>query len=136
MLPLGDLSTHQMRKLADIAEKYVGNTVRTTVEQNFVLRWVNEGDLPELYNELNAIELATPGAGSIIDITACPGTDTCKLGIASSRGLAGELLQMLTPKQLELDKAVQNKILFYCSTYCISNILLSNICKFSHLMGR
>ena len=108
MLPLGDLSSHQMRQLADIAEKYMGNTVRTTVEQNFVLRWVNEGDLLELYNELNAIGLADPGAGSIVDITACPGTDTCKLGIASSRGLAEELRQMLTPKQMELDDAVQN----------------------------
>ena len=37
------------------------------------------------------IGLAEPGAGSIVDVTACPGTDTCKLGIASSRGLAGEL---------------------------------------------
>jgi sulfite reductase (ferredoxin) len=108
MLPLGDLSSHQMRKLADISEKYINNTVRTTVEQNFVLRWVNEGDLPELYNELNAIGLADPGAGSIVDITACPGTDTCKLGIASSRGLAEELRQMLTSKQMELDDAVQN----------------------------
>ena len=108
MLPLGDLSSHQMRQLADIADKYVGDTVRTTVEQNFVLRWVNEGDLPELYSELNAFGLADPGAGSIIDITACPGTDTCKLGIASSRGLAEELRQMLSPKQMELDEAVQD----------------------------
>ena len=108
MLPLGDISSHQMRKLADIAEKYVGDTIRTTVEQNLVLRWVNKGDLADLYNDLNQISLATPGAGSILDITACPGTDTCKLGIASSRGLAGELIEMLGPKQLELDEAVQN----------------------------
>jgi len=107
MLPLGDLSSHQMRQLADIAEKYIGNTVRTTVEQNFVLRWVSEADLPDLYKELNAIGLADAGAGSIIDITACPGTDTCKLGIASSRGLAAELRQMLSPEKMELDEAVQ-----------------------------
>ena len=108
MLPLGDLSSHQMRQLANIVEKYVGESVRTTVEQNFVLRWVSENDLPALFSELNSIDLAAPGAGSIVDITACPGTDTCKLGIASSRGLAEELRQMLTPKQLELDKAVQD----------------------------
>lgn len=108
MLPLGDISSHQTRKLADIAEKYVGNYVRTTVEQNFVLRWVSESDLPALYEELNAIGLADPGAGTIVDITACPGTDTCKLGIASSRGLADELRQMLAPKQWELDEAVRN----------------------------
>ena len=108
MLPLGDISSHQTRKLADIAEKYVGDYVRTTVEQNFVLRWVSESDLPALYEKLNAIGLADPGAGTIVDITACPGTDTCKLGIASSRGLADELRQMLTPKQWELDEAVRN----------------------------
>ena len=108
MLPLGDMSSHQARKLADIAEKYVGENMRTTVEQNIVLRWVSEGDLPHLYKELEAIGLADPGAGSIIDITACPGTDTCKLGIASSRGLADELRVMLTPKQKELDQAVRD----------------------------
>ena len=108
MLPLGDISSHQTRKLADIAEKYVGEYVRTTVEQNFVLRWVSESDLPALHQELKAIGLADPGAGTIVDITACPGTDTCKLGIASSRGLAEELRQMLTPKQKELDEAVRN----------------------------
>ena len=108
MLPLGDISSHQTRKLADIAEKYVGDYIRTTVEQNFVLRWVSESDLPSLYQELNAIGLADPGAGTIVDITACPGTDTCKLGIASSRGLADELRQMLSPKQWEMDEAVRN----------------------------
>jgi len=108
MLPLGDLSSHQMRELANICDKYIGNNVRTTIEQNFVLRWVSENDLPALYSDLKAIDLAEPGAGTIIDITACPGTDTCKLGIASSRGLAAELLQMLSPKQIELDEAVMN----------------------------
>tara|TARA_Y100000590_G_scaffold145263_1_gene167052 strand:+ start:159 stop:2411 length:2253 start_codon:yes stop_codon:yes gene_type:complete len=108
MLPLGDISSHQMRKLARIAQKYVGDSIRTTVEQNFILRWVSANDLPALYSELKSIDLATPGAGSIVDITACPGTDTCKLGIASSRGLAEELRQMLTPKQIALDAAVQD----------------------------
>ena len=107
MLPLGDISSHQMRRLASIAEKYVGDTVRTTVEQNLVLRWVNEGDLVNLYNELNKYGLADAGAGSILDITTCPGTDTCKLGIASSRGLTSELTNTLKPIQHELDKAVQ-----------------------------
>jgi sulfite reductase (ferredoxin) len=81
--------------------------VRTTVEQNIVLRWVAEGDLPALYADLAAIDLAAPGAGTIVDVTACPGTDTCKLGIASSRGLAGELRTRLGARQFELDEAVR-----------------------------
>ncbi len=81
--------------------------MRTTVEQNIVLRWVAEGDLPALYEALVAIDLAAPGAGTIVDVTSCPGTDTCKLGIASSRGLAGELRTRLAAKQFELDEAVR-----------------------------
>ncbi|MBC8310754.1 MAG: nitrite/sulfite reductase [Candidatus Marinimicrobia bacterium] len=106
-LPLGDFSSHQGRKLAYIADKYVGDAIRLTVEQNIVLRWVSNEDLPELYKELNAIGLAIPDAGTIVDVTSCPGTDTCKLGIASSRGLAGELRLQLAQKSLELDKAIK-----------------------------
>ena len=106
-LPLGDISSDQTRRLAEVARRYVGDTVRTTVEQNVVLRWVAEGDLPALYRDLVAIDLAAPGAGTIVDVTACPGTDTCKLGISSSRGLAGELRTRLGARQFELDEAVR-----------------------------
>ena len=106
-LPLGDLTSWQMRELADIARRFVGDSVRTTVEQNIVLRWVSESDLPELFGELQRIGLADPGAGTIVDVTACPGTDTCKLGIASSRGLASELRDRLGTKYLNLDTAVK-----------------------------
>ncbi len=107
-LPLGDLSSEQAFQLADIARKYVGDNLRTTVEQNMVLRWVAEADLPALFEELTAVHLATPGAGTIIDITSCPGTDTCKLGIASSRGLAGELRTRLAAQNATLPQAVKD----------------------------
>ena len=66
-LPLGDITADQLRALADIARKYVKETIRTTVEQNIVLRWVSEGDLPALYSELKAAGLArrpAPGPSS------------------------------------------------------------------------
>jgi sulfite reductase (ferredoxin) len=107
-LPLGDLSSLQMRELANIARRFSGDNVRTTVEQNIVLRWVSEADLPDLYRELKHIGLADPGAGTIVDVTACPGTDTCKLGIASSRGLAGAIRTRLATKSVALDEAVKN----------------------------
>ena len=106
-LPLGDLSSDQARRLGIIARRYVGDAVRTTVEQNIVLRWVSEADLPALHAELRAIGLGEPGAGTIVDVTSCPGTDTCKLGIASSRGLAGELRTRLAATAMELDEAVR-----------------------------
>src|SRR5262249_5443142 len=55
-----------------------------------------------------AIHLSEPGAGTIVDVTACPGTDTCKLGIASSRGLAGELRTRLAAKSASLPQAIQD----------------------------
>ena len=106
-LPLGDITARQMRQLADIARRFVGDTIRTTVEQNIVLRWVSEADVPDLYRDLRAADLAEAGAQTIVDITACPGTDTCKLGIASSRGLAAELRARLAATSYELDEAVR-----------------------------
>jgi sulfite reductase (ferredoxin) len=107
-LPLGDITADQLRALADISRRFTNGTVRTTVDQNIVLRWISEGDLPEVYAALEAIGLGQPGAGTIVDITSCPGTDTCKLGISASRGLAGELRQRLAEKSHTLDEAVQN----------------------------
>jgi len=107
-LPLGDITANQLRALADIVRRFTKGTVRTTVEQNFVVRWVSRSDLPEIHQALDAVGLAEPGAGTIIDVTACPGTDTCKLGISSSRGLAAELRKQLDEKSFQLDEAVQN----------------------------
>ena len=106
-LPLGDATADQFRLMASLARKYVRDTVRTTVEQNIIFRWVSEADVPDLYAELEAAGLGAPGAGSIVDVTACPGTDTCKLGIASSRGLAAELRTQLAAKSAALDEAVK-----------------------------
>ncbi|MDX6644286.1 MAG: hypothetical protein QOK40_13 [Miltoncostaeaceae bacterium] len=106
-LPLGDLASWQTRALAALARRYVGDAVRTTVEQNIVLRWVSEADLPALYAELDAIGLGEAGAGTVLDVTACPGTDTCKLGIASSRGLAGELRRRLAGTWWAMDEAAR-----------------------------
>ena len=107
-LPLGDASVEQLRALADIARRFVKDTIRTTVEQNILFRWLSEADLPEFYRAIRAIGLGAADAATIVDVTACPGTDTCKLGIASSRGLARELRYRLSEKSLELDQAVKN----------------------------
>ncbi|MEX2286555.1 MAG: nitrite/sulfite reductase, partial [Planctomycetaceae bacterium] len=107
-LPLGDITPTQLRALADIVRRFTNDTVRTTVEQNFVIRWVSKSDVPALYEALEAAGLGQPGASNILDIVACPGTDTCKLGISSSRGLAGELRRRLAEKSFQMDEAIQN----------------------------
>jgi len=107
-LPLGDITSDQMRALADIAGHYNGGLARTTVEQNIVLRWISQADLPGLYSDLAAAGLAQSGAATLRDITACPGTDTCKLGISSSRGLAAELRDRVSASNGQLDPSVKD----------------------------
>ncbi|HUK48075.1 MAG TPA: hypothetical protein VLW06_10805 [Terriglobales bacterium] len=107
-LPLGDITANQLRSLADIVRRFTRETIRTTVEQNFVIRWVSKRDLPDLFKSLNAVGLGEPGAGALVDVTSCPGTDTCKLGISSSRGLAAELRKRVSEKSFTSDEAVQN----------------------------
>ncbi len=107
-LPLGDLTSDQLRSLADIVRQFTNGTIRTTVEQNFVIRWVSKADVPALFNALDAVGLSEPGASNILDIVACPGTDTCKLGISSSRGLAAEIRSRLAETSFKLDQAVQD----------------------------
>lgn len=105
--PLGDFTARQGFQLADIARHYVGDNIRLTVEQNVVLRWVADADLPAIYRDLRDIGLGDANAGTIVDITTCPGTDTCKLGIASSRGLTAELRTRLIEKINLLPDAVR-----------------------------
>jgi len=107
-LPLGDITANQLRALANIVRRFTRETIRSTVEQNFVIRWVSKSDLPELYRALEAVGLGNAGAGALVDIAACPGTDTCKLGISSSRGLAAELRKQVSEKSFQSDEAVQN----------------------------
>ncbi|MCH2107953.1 MAG: nitrite/sulfite reductase, partial [Polyangiaceae bacterium] len=106
-LPLGDFTPLQGRILADISRDYGANAVRLTADQNLVIRWIPQGDLPAVFKKLVDAGLAEAGAETITDITSCPGTDTCKLGISASRGLAGQLRRHLSVVS-EREKAVED----------------------------
>ena len=94
-LPLGDISAEQFHDLANIARKYAGGRARITHQQNLTFRWVPEGALYELWETLKQIDLNDSGANEITDVIACPGTDSCKLGITSSMGLGRSVSRTL-----------------------------------------
>ena len=83
----GDLTPEQFRGLAQIMRDYSGGYARTTVQQNFLLRWVREECAYDVWKALSALGLGEPGSREIRDVVSCPGTDSCKLGITSSMGL-------------------------------------------------
>lgn len=91
VLPVGDITSAQMRAVAKIALLYADGTVRNTPQQNMLLRWVPVPSLPAVWRRLRAAGLAEPGAGGVRDIVSCPGASTCSLAFTTSMGLAGAL---------------------------------------------
>ena len=87
----GNLDGTQFRALAEIMRRYTGGRARATQEQNLLLRFVPEGLLHAVWEELDRIGLAEADARAITNVVSCPGTDSCKLGITSSMGLAKAL---------------------------------------------
>jgi sulfite reductase beta subunit-like hemoprotein len=87
MVPRGDLTPEQFRGLADIMRDFSGGYARTTVHQNFVLRWVRDEAVYDVWVRLQELGLGEAGADQVNDVVSCPGTDSCKLGITSSMGL-------------------------------------------------
>ena len=103
---LGDFSTEKARALAGLIKKYGGDELRLTLRQNILLRHIPEGALPYFYLQLTNLGFARPGYETTGDITACPGTDTCNLGIASSTGIAAKLEEVL---ETEYPQYLNNK---------------------------
>ncbi len=91
----GDITGVQLRMLARIARELGDGRARTSNQQNLVLRWIPVNALPAVHAALALVDLALPGAERLIDVTSCPGADTCQLGITSSRGLALALSEMI-----------------------------------------
>ena len=101
---LGDFYTDKARLLADLVETYAAGEIRLTLRQNMVIPFVKEDIVPFFYTELDKLGFVEPGYNKAVDITACPGTDTCNLGIASSTGIAAELERVIAaeyPQYLE-----------------------------------
>jgi len=94
-LSAGTFHSKQMRGLADVLEKNELSGVRIAVNQDLVIPWVPFDRVRAVYDELGALDLATPGARTISDVTGCPGATTCNLGITRSLTLAEVLSREL-----------------------------------------
>ncbi|WP_445957568.1 HEPN domain-containing protein [Yeosuana sp.] len=92
---LGDFYTDKARLLADLVENYAAGEIRLSLRQNILIPFVREDLVPFFYLELDKLGFAEAGYNKAVDITACPGTDTCNLGIASSTGIAAELERVI-----------------------------------------
>jgi sulfite reductase beta subunit-like hemoprotein len=123
----GDLSPEQLRGIGEIMRTYCAGFMRTTVHQNFLLRWVRDETIYEVWQALDALGLADLGPDTITDVVSCPGTDSCKLGITASMGLNAALQQRLEAMRISdpLTRAIHIKMSGCpngCSQHHIANI--------------
>lgn len=87
-LPLGDITSGRLRVVADVAEEFADGTIRATLDQNFLLRWIKDDQLTALFRVLTRAGLARPRRGGLDDVVSCPGAESCKLAVTRSRGVA------------------------------------------------
>jgi sulfite reductase beta subunit-like hemoprotein len=123
----GDLTPEQFRGLAAIVREFSGGYARSTVQQNFVLRWVRDEALYDVWQRLGELGLNEAGAREITDVVSCPGTDSCKLGITSSMGLNRAVKERIQGMEIEdeLTKRIHVKMSGCpngCSQHHIANI--------------
>lgn len=124
---LGDLSSERARYLAKIVKKYAADDIRMTINQNLLLKFIHADHLMEIFTVLDGFGFAETGYDSIADITACPGTDTCNLGVTNSTGLSTILEDMLRTEYPELleENHIKIKIsgcMNACGQHMIGNI--------------
>jgi sulfite reductase (NADPH) hemoprotein beta-component len=82
---LGKVTAEEFRALARLCVGFADGSARTTVDQNVMLRYVPLARLPALFEALDAAGLARPGAGTVADVTTCPGAESCNLAVTASR---------------------------------------------------
>ena len=98
----GDISTEKARVLVDKFRGFIADEIRITQNQGLLLKFVREEYLPYIHQVLDSLDLASPGFDSVSDITTCPGTDTCNLGISNSTEMARVLENLINTEYQHL----------------------------------
>ncbi|MBO9689785.1 MAG: nitrite/sulfite reductase [Mitsuaria chitosanitabida] len=92
-LPPGDITDGQMDAAADLSDRYSHGELRVSHDQNLLLPWVREADLPALFEAAKQHGFATPNIGLLTDMIVCPGGDFCALANARSIPVAAEITE-------------------------------------------
>ena len=126
-LELGNINSETARKFVKAINGYVADDIRVTVNQGLLLKYARKEVLPYLFAKLDELGLAATGFGSTADITACPGTDTCNLGVTNSTGISIELEKLIRQEfpQLVRDSNINIKIsgcMNSCGQHMVANI--------------
>lgn len=103
-LTLGDMTSDQMRAIAQISRELGNGTVRATVSQNIYIPHIVNEDLFDLWERLVELELAEADAHRITDVVSCPGADYCAIAITRSMGVGARVREHLLQGPTDVDK--------------------------------
>jgi sulfite reductase (ferredoxin) len=124
---VGDIPTDTARKLVAAIQPYAADEIRITQNQGLLLKFIKKEALPSLFNCLYELGFAKPGFDSVGDVTTCPGTDTCNLGISNSMTFARVLEDLIADEYEDLiyNRDIKIKIsgcMNSCGQHGIANI--------------
>lgn len=111
-IPLGNINSDQARKFSQLFDHLGITSIRFTIQQDILLRFVSSSQLIELYDGLKEIGFHQYGSNSIANVTACPGTETCNLAISNSTHVASAIEEFIYTEFPELiaDSEIRIKI--------------------------
>ncbi len=108
-LEAGDITSNQLRSLAQICRDFSAEGfARNGFNQEIVLRWVAEDDLPRLYSRLLEGGLANSGSLTIASPIGCSGTTSCNLALTNSHRLAKEIQRKFLELKYDEDEELRD----------------------------
>ncbi|MEQ8239513.1 MAG: nitrite reductase [Cyclobacteriaceae bacterium] len=126
-IPLGNIQSKLAIQLAVIAEQWAAPDIRFTLNQGLVFRSVKPENVRDVYEALKTLNLAAPGFDTLADVTACPGTDTCNLGVTNSTAISLEIENLIRSEYPHLVSEALIKIkisgcMNSCGQHMVANI--------------
>jgi sulfite reductase (ferredoxin) len=98
----GDIKPNEARTIAKLVNDFGSQDMRVAMNQNLFIKYIREDALRYVYSVLDSMKFADPGFGTIADVTTCPGTDTCNLGVTNSMTLAKILEDQIQKEYYDL----------------------------------
>lgn len=103
VLPVGRITTDQLRAIADIADRYGERYIRLTVWQNLLIPGIADEDVEEVKQLIEQIGLEWSASSARAGLVACTGNKGCKFAAADTKSHAMELARYLE-ERIELDQ--------------------------------
>jgi sulfite reductase (ferredoxin) len=103
----GRITPAQLRKVAELADRYGNGQVRNTVQQNILLINIPDALVNHVANELNLLGLPVSVSAFARGTVACTGSEFCKLALTETKGFARWLSQELEERLPDFEEQIK-----------------------------